>query len=231
MGGIARRGAMSAVRRIMGVVGSRAASPTVADRATSRPGVQQPSVQRASSVRIFRQAPELGSSYRSLSSRQAPAHEFGSSERRAIEPASASSASTVGGRKDAQLARMKEQSGSPTGATISAAPNVPVTGVGKRRTLSVGLGSTGAEVQSGSSTSGTSSSAESKRVRRAKKETRPASHSRLEPRIRAHSASLRDGPPKVVRDRRKPASSATRRFREYSSVTKDGVTLMVPTRR
>ena len=56
--------------------------------------------------------------------------------------------------------------------------------------------------------------------------------SRFEPGCTAHSASLRDGPPKVLRGSgvAPHRSGGTRRFREYSSVTKDGVTVMVPNR-
>ncbi|WP_328998441.1 type IV secretion system protein [Kribbella sp. NBC_00709] len=243
MGGLARRGAMTAVRRLMGAVGSRAASPTVAER-TSRSGANDTQVQRATSVRVFRQAPALGSNYRTVAARQAPAHELNSPERRAIEPAGASASAAGGsvGRKESQLARLKDQARAgigTSGASLSAA-NGTATPVGRRRAITVGLpaassgrSAAGSGSQSGTSSSGSSNS-EARPARHAKTpkiDSRPASHSRFEPRIHTHSASLRDGPPKTIRDRRKPSSSANRRFREYSSVTKDGVTVMVPTRR
>lgn len=232
MGGMARRGAMTVLRRVMGAVGSRAASPTVADRAAGKVAGRETSVERATAVRIFRQAPAPGATNRSLASRQSPAHELGAaSDRRAVGPTGVSSMSGAGGRKDGQHARAREQVRSTQAAAISASPNGITDSPGRRRTISVGLSSAPAASVAGTTTgSGKSRPAEAKRGRHAK-ESPPASHGQFEPRIHTHSASLRDGPPKVTRDRRKPTASPQRRFREYSRVTKDGVTVMVPTRR
>jgi hypothetical protein len=75
-----------------------------------------------------------------------------------------------------------------------------------------------------------SASADSSKARHSKRIVTEAAGSRYEPRAHANSASLRDGPPKSPRERRRAPSSQQRRFREYSSVTKDGVTVLVPSR-
>ncbi|TCC33716.1 hypothetical protein [Kribbella sindirgiensis] len=243
MGGLARRGAMGAVRRLMGVVGSRAASPTVGEKSSRGYETQ---VERASSVRVFRQAPALGTNYRMVAARRAPAHAMSSPERRAIEQAGTSSTRAgAGGGQESKLSRLKDHAQTSNGATSVTAGAATSDGTsgpaGRRRAITVGLSGT-PSVRSGTASSGSqsgapgggSSNAEARQARHAKstrKDSRPASHSRFEPRAHTHSASLRDGPPKAVRDRRKPPSSSGRRFREYSSVTKDGVTVMVPIRR
>jgi hypothetical protein len=239
MGGLARRGAVTAVRRLMGVVGSRAASPTVGERASK--AAYDTQVQRTSSVRVFRQAPALGTSYRTMAARQSPAHAMSAPERRAIEPAGASSGSAAG--QESKLARLKDQARTSSGALLagSATSDGASSPFGRRRTITVGM-SSAPSARSGRGTGGSpsgvvgagSSNAEARPARHAKaarKDSRPASHSRFEPRIHTHSASLRDGPPKSVRGRRKAPVSAGRQYREYSSVTKDGVTVMVPNRR
>jgi hypothetical protein len=53
---------------------------------------------------------------------------------------------------------------------------------------------------------------------------------RFEPRRHAHSASLRDGPPKSTGSARRTARRP-RTYRQYNRVVKDGVTLYVPTKR
>ncbi|MEV0791963.1 hypothetical protein [Kribbella sp. NPDC050459] len=239
MGGLARRGAVTAVRRLMGVVGSRAASPTVGERASK--AAYDTQVQRTSSVRVFRQAPALGTSYRTMATRQSPAHAMSAPERRAIEPAGASSGSAAG--QESKLARLKDQARTSSGALLagSATSDGASSPFGRRRTITVGM-SSAPSARSGRGIGGSpsgvvgagSSNTEARPARHAKaarKDSRPASHSRFEPRIHTHSASLRDGPPKSVRGRRKAPVSAGRQYREYSSVTKDGVTVMVPNRR
>jgi hypothetical protein len=241
MGGLARRGATNAVRRLMGVVGSRAASPTVAGRQARTSG--EPQAQRATSVRVFRQAPELGANRRTIGARQTGARGAMFPERRSMEPTGISSGGPGGGGpQDTRLGRLKDQingaGGKAPGVAVSAAP---ATSPGGRRKISAGTAaapsarSTAASSGMHSGAGGTGSSgAEARPARHAKSarsDSRPAAHSRFEPRLHTHSASLRDGPPKVVRNRRKPVSGSTRRFREYSDVTKNGVTVMVPPRR
>jgi hypothetical protein len=237
MGGLARRGAMTAVRRLMGAVGSRAASPNMGERLAGKGGSSEPSAERASSVRVFRQAPAIGSGAAgSALGRQQPAHELaGSQDRRAIGSAASPTGSGPGGRKEGLLGRLRDQPRVAQTAAISAAP-VPgdASQSGRRRAISVGLASTSGPTASGGSTSGGASStpSDTRRAKHAREaKPAPASSSRFEPRVHSHSASLRDGPPKTVRERRRPAAGGQRRFREYSTVTKDGVTVMVPTRR
>lgn len=95
-----------------------------------------------------------------------------------------------------------------------------------------GLTVSGVVTQSG--TAGTTSSKKDSRKGRHVRQSGNAQDvaARYEPRGHTYSASLRDGPPKLHRDRRRSSpSSSQRRFRDYSSVTKDGVTVLVPTRR
>jgi len=227
MGGAARRGTMRAVRRIMGAVGSRAASPVVGDRARDKAASPEAATLRATSVRIFRQAPAPGG--RSPASR-ASSELAGGSERRSIEagPGTAGSPSSVRRSSVLERARMAQHasqraviptsagsgSGSPVGSKSDS-----------RRTLSVNA----AGVASPMSTGRSKATADSSKARHNKRVVTEAAGGRYEPRSYAHSASLRDGPPKAPRERRR-APSSQRRFREYSSVTKDGVTVLVPSR-
>ncbi|GAB2581156.1 hypothetical protein [Kribbella endophytica] len=237
MGGLARRGAMTAVRRLMGAVGSRAASPTMGERLGGKGGSSDAPAERATAVRVFRQAPAVGSNAPGAAlGRQQPAHELGGGQdRRALGSAASPAGSGPGARKEGLLGRLRDQPRTVQTAAISA---VPVPGdasqSGRRKAISVGLASTSGTTASGGSTSGGASStpSDSRRGKHAREaKPAPASSSRFEPRVHSHSASLRDGPPKAVRERRRPAGGGQRRFREYSKVTKDGVTVMVPTRR
>ncbi|TWD83083.1 hypothetical protein FB561_4238 [Kribbella amoyensis] len=230
MGGLARRGAMTAVRRVMGAMGSRAASPSVTDRPTARKSTNESAVERATAVRIFRQAPAPGAGT-SIVSRQRPAHELGSpQERRALD---SGQAGAFGSRNDAQSGRLKDQARILQGSVASSASGDTDRSSGGRKAIAVGIPSgsarTSAAATGGSSSKGTG---EAKRTRRSRESrTAPAAPSRFEPRSRVHTASLRDGPPKRSREHRGSSSGGPRRFRDYSSVTKDGVTVMVPNRR
>ncbi|MEV6286743.1 hypothetical protein [Kribbella sp. NPDC051770] len=236
MGGLARRGAMTAVRRLMGAVGSRAASPTMGERFAGRGGgASDPPAERATAVRVFRQAPAIGAGGPGALARQQPAHEIGGGqERRAIGSGASSTGTGPNARKEGLLGRLRDQ---PRGAQAAALSTAPAPGdtsqSGRRRAISVGLASTPGTSASGATSSaaapGTSSDRRGRHAREAK--PAPASSSRFEPRVHSHSASLRDGPPKTVRERRRSAAGTQRRFREYSTVTKDGVTVMVPKRR
>jgi hypothetical protein len=233
MGGLARRGAVGAVRRLMGAVGSRAASPNIGERATSKGGAGEASAERASSVRIFRQAPALGGTRSAVSAQQRPAHEVSAgNSRRAIEPAGSSKGVGSFGGSDAKSgAGAKDRAQYVQAAGVGVNPGGEVRGSSRRKTISVGYNPSGGVTSSATSpaTSG-GSSTDSKRPRHARETPQPQGGGRFEPRAHTHSASLRDGPPKA-RERRRAASGGTRRFREYSKVTKDGVTVMVPTRR
>lgn len=231
MGGAARRGAMRAVRRIMGTVGSRAASPLIGDRgrerATSSP---QAATLRATSVRVFRQAPSPGSG----GDRGGP-ELAGGSDRRSIGSGTGIGGKSAGLRMGGVLERAQtaQHAGSRSTAPgassgVGSAPGKPGSPVGSksdaRRTLTVNA----AGVASPVGTSRTAS-ADSAKGRHSKRVLTEAAGSRYEPRAHSHSASLRDGPPKAPRERRR-APSGQRRFREYSSVTKDGITVLVPSR-
>jgi hypothetical protein len=228
MGGMARRGAMSAVRRIMGAVGSRAASPLIGDRARERTLTPESSgTQRATSVRVFRQAPapgggqQVGSTGREITQGR---------DRRSLEAGAASGGGGAASRRTGILerARMAQSGGVPT-RTMPASVSAGRGGGSSseaRRTLSVNA----AGVASPLSPARTASSAEPPKGRHSKRVVTESAGSRYEPRAHSHSASLRDGPPKAPRERRRSPSGQQRRFREYSSVTKDGVTVLVPSR-
>ncbi|WBQ02907.1 type IV secretion system protein [Kribbella sp. CA-293567] len=234
MGGLARRGATGAVRRLMGAVGSRAASPTVGERVTGKGGAREASVEKATSVRIFRQAPALaGARARTaVSAQQRPAHEVSAGhDRRAIEASGSPKAAGSVGRADAQSAKAKERAQYVQAAAAGASSGGESRGASRRKTISVGYNPGGGVTSSAAAPSAsTAGSAEAKRPRHARDTPQPQAGGRFEPRVHTHSASLREGPPKA-RERRRPAAGGTRRFREYSKVTKDGVTVMVPTRR
>jgi hypothetical protein len=240
MGGLARRGAMGAVRRIMGAVGSRAASPIVGERRGNRVGAQDGPVEKLTSVRVFRQAPAVGALTRSAPSGHGVNELTAGNDGRALEPSASGTGSGPRGRRDLQIGRTKlPQNGqvrvlSGTSLVASSAAGSG-SGSGRRGSVPIGIGSTtgGMSPMTGGGTTG-SSTVEARRARRARESAaRPLSGggSGYEPRIHSSSASLRDGPPKAPRDRRRPSTPSQRRFREYSSVTKDGITVMVPTRR
>jgi hypothetical protein len=231
MGGAARRGAMTAVRRIIGAVGSRAASPSIGDRSRERAASTEATTVRAASVRVFRQAPSPGAGRTGSSVAQEVA---GRSDRRSIEAVSATGGSVSNPRRGGALERTRiaqnlnprsmvpgaTSSGSTPGAAIKSKSDA-------RRGLTVNAagGATAISSRAGAS-SERSKARQSKRVTASE----PVG-SRYEPRAHSHSASLRDGPPKASRERRRAPSGQQRRFREYSSVTKDGVTVLVPGRR
>ncbi|MFG1905118.1 hypothetical protein [Kribbella sp. NPDC048928] len=235
MGGMARRGAMTAMRRILGAVGGRAASPTVAERNKERTTAQErSSTQRVSSVRIFRQAPGYGSP-----GAQA-ANEFsGPSQRRSLPATGSADGRHSGASRSGEalqrsrLANAQSPRGlgsrrqgeqdakGDTGRTLSVNAAGVISPVGK------GVSSAGGGTSSQSRVKTSSDGARGRHSRRAPVE---AAGSRYEPRTYSHSASLRDGPPKGPRERRRLPSTKQRRYRDYSSVSKDGVTVLVPGR-
>ncbi|WP_433021237.1 hypothetical protein [Kribbella sp. CA-294648] len=231
MGGLARRGAMTAVRRLMGAVGSRAASPTVGERPTGKGGAREASVERAASVRIFRQAPVLGGARGTIGVPQRPAHALAAGrDRRAIEASGSSQGAGSFGRLTGSSSMAKDQGKHVQTTAPGVATSGESGGASRRKKISVGYSSSSGVTSSSSASTSGGGSTESKRPRHARDTNQPQGGSRFEPRVHGHSASLRDGPPKA-RERRRPATGSARRFREYSRVTKDGVTVMVPTRR
>jgi hypothetical protein len=224
LGGMARRGAVGAMRRLSGALSGRGASPTPtpADR-KERTASTDASPQRVSSVRVYRQAPMIGSLSQGASGgaareltagpdrsrTEAASRLAGSGTPGAAAQAASVGAGTVGTRGASNLARSRSQSKTDD----------------SRRVISVSAASVAP------SPGGGRSSTEAKKARHSRAQKVSQSEIRYEPRSYTPSASLREGPPKAARLRRKPTSQQQRRFREYSAITKDGVTVHVPTRR
>jgi hypothetical protein len=229
LGGLARRGAMGALRRITGALTSRGASPTPTDRSKERLNPTEATPQRVTSVRVYRQAPGIGA----LSTRSAASspHELTTgAERRSTDGSSGPGGVSPGGQPAGEAGRVGG-SGGPARATSAmnlARARAQSKDLG-RRTISV----TSAGVTSGGgSTSSGSRGASADKARHSRRpQSSSGSEARYEPRVHAHSASLREGPPKGQRSRRKSPAPQQRQFREYSAITKDGVTVHVPTRR
>ena len=222
---------MSAVRRIMGAVGSRAASPVIGDRARERSASPEAATLRATSVRVFRQAPSPGSG---AAGTQSGPELAGRSDRRSIEAGSGTGGPAAGSRRGTALerARMAQnvnpRSAMPGSAGGGSASGSPIGSKSdSRRTLTVNAAGVATPVGSAKASSGS----EASKGRHSKRVVAESAGSRYEPRAQSHSASLRDGPPKTPRERRRTQSGQQRRFREYSSVKKDGVTVLVPNRR
>ncbi|MFC0622897.1 hypothetical protein [Kribbella deserti] len=240
MGGVARRGAMSAVRRIMGAVGSRAASPTIGpDRRHERSDAAG-QAERVSSVRVYRQSPAPGGGRIIGAGR--PAHELGTgSDKRAIESSAGAGSGAPGLRRLG--GGVKDGSGNgqaPRSISLGAVGSVGATGKGgfgrERGAAARGVIAQPASGGAASVSKSGSAASVSKKEAQKGRHVRQSSGAqdvaaRYEPRGHTYSASLRDGPPKLHRDRRRSSQSSQRRFRDYSSVTKDGVTVLVPTRR
>ncbi|TCC05799.1 hypothetical protein [Kribbella soli] len=235
MGGLARRGAMGAVRRVMGALGSRAASPTIGDRATTRERDRQSPAQRVSAVRIFRQAPALGAVGESAGARRSPAHALGATplQRALASGPEGSARAAANGRSDVHGASGRKSADGATPATLQVASDKKKDRLAGRAS---GRGVVVASVQqpsSGSASAVRGSSSESKRGRhvRERRPDRPLV-TPYESRSRVHSASLRDGPPRMRRDaRRVPTTPASRRYRDYTMATKDGARLTSTTPR
>jgi hypothetical protein len=231
LGGLARRGAMGAVRRIMGALGSRSAAPALTDRARERLRPTETAPQRVASVRVYRQAPAVGSLARGGAA-SSPYELTAGPERRRTEGAGVAGGVGPGGQHAAGDVGGVRAAGATGPAKSTSALNLARArsqskGEG-RRTISV----TAASVAPGGG-SGTSrgASAEAQKARHSRRPApAPVSETRYEPRAHTQSASLREGPPKARQRRRAPAQQQ-RRFREYSAITKDGVTVHVPTRR
>lgn len=228
LGGLARRGAMGALRRLAGSLGSRSAAPALTERRGGRLGTGDAESQRVSSVRVYRQAPVAGAVGRGGAAGGSPYEPTAGAERRRADGASAGGTGPGGqAGPGVTFAANAAPSRGTSAATLSRSRAQSKTE--GRRTISVtaaGVAATG----SAASASGGRASAEQK-ARHSRPTAAPANENRFEPRTHSQSASLREGPPKAQRSRRTSGSSPQRRFREYSAVTKDGVTLHVPSRR
>ncbi|MEU4393246.1 hypothetical protein [Kribbella sp. NPDC023855] len=241
LGNLARRGATGAMQRLVNAIGGRGASPAPSERSRERATQPGASSQRVTAVRVFRQAPAAGSLGRATPGRSTYELTTGA-ERKRTESVGTSAATGTGGG----AAPASSETGRPTGTGTTR--NSPALSLSRarsqgrgdsRRTLSVSTGA--AVVSSAGASSGTgpgsgsrqarAKSAEAKSARHSKRIQAPAvSEPRYEPRAYVQSASLREGPPKAP-TRRRSTAPTQRRFREYSKVTKDGVTVHVPRRR
>jgi hypothetical protein len=183
-------------------------------------------------VRVYRQAPVVGSLARA-SSASSPYELTTGAEKRRADSTTPGGGSGPGGQSGPGVGGNLAPNAAPSRSTsaLNLARARAQSKSEGRRTISVSA----AAVAATGGSSGTSSRGASAEVRKARHSRRPipapANEIRYEPRIHTHSASLREGPPKGQRIRRKSPTSQQRRFREYSAVTKDGVTVHVPTRR
>jgi hypothetical protein len=231
LGGLARRGAMGAISRITNALTSRGASPTPADRSKDRLSPTEASSQRVTSVRVYRQAPAVGALSKP-SAASSPYELTTGGERRRSAGSSGPGGGGPAGQNAAGETGRSEGSTSPGRAT--AAMNLSRAYAqskdGGRRTISVSAPIAPAGGSTASSSRGASADAQKARHSR-RPQSSSLSETRYEPRLHTPSASLRDGPPKGPRSPRRSPSQQQRRFREYSAITKDGVTVHVPTRR
>ncbi|MBB5979396.1 hypothetical protein [Kribbella solani] len=242
LGGLARRGAMGAFRRILGSMASRTVAPSLTERKNGRLQTGEGDPQRVSAVRVYRQAPVVGSLGRG-STGGSPYELTAGAERRRADGAAGSGGGPGGAGLGGQAAaaaggaavgsRLAAAAGGSRGASaLNLARSRSQSPDGdKRRTIAVS--SAGVAAPSGTATTGgRSASSDAQKPRHSRRPIPvPSNDVRYEPRAHTHSASLREGPPKGQRVRRKSAASQPRQFRDYSTVTKDGVTVHVPVRR
>ncbi|MER7245192.1 hypothetical protein [Kribbella sp. NPDC000426] len=239
LGGLARRGAMSAVKRVMGALSSRGAAPAPTERSRDRIRTSESASQRVSSVRVYRQAPVVGSLARGSGGSSPHELTAGLGGRRVDGAAGGPSGAGPAGQHAAAAAAAGGAAGrlasaaSPTRTTSGlnlARARSQAKDADKRPTITVT--SAGVAAPTNSSSGGARRANDAQKARHSRRPIPvPSNDVRYEPRAHTHSASLREGPPKGQRVRRKAAQSQPRRFREYSAVTKDGVTVHVPTRR
>jgi hypothetical protein len=223
MGGMARQGATRAVRRMMGAINSRAASPTIADRGRDR--VAQERATRVTGVRVFRQSPAPGSFPRTAPVNGQPGELSAGTDRRMLGPGDTFDGSGSAGR-GARAARGEAPSNGRVGALQALSSGRSKVGVRSSGRVSSVAAQTRAD--SGRAAGGS----DARKDRHLRKSATPAAPGSYEPRSQAHAASLRDGPSKQRRTRPgAPAPRFRRSYRDYSSVTKDGVTVLVPGRR
>ena len=230
LGGMARRGAMGAVRKIMGALSSRGAAPAPAERGRDRTRTQTRVRSRCRLCVCTARLPlsalwaERPRGVRRTSSRLV---QNGAAQMRPRRPGGTG----PGGQPAAGDGGRVAASASPSRGTSAlnlARARTQSKGEG-RRTISVTAAGVAA---AGGRAAAKASRGEAAKARHSRRPIpAPANEIRYEPRIHTHSASLREGPPKGQRIRRKAPTSQQRRFREYSAVTKDGVTVHVPTRR
>jgi hypothetical protein len=189
---------------------------------------------------VYRQAPVVGSLARGSAGGSAHELTSGAGGRRMEGAAGSPNGAGPGG----QHAAAAGAAGGAAGRLAAAAnPTCTTSGLNLARARSqskdadrrptITVTSAGVASPSSSSSSGARrAGTEAQKARHSRRPVpAPSNDVRYEPRAHTHSASLREGPPKGQRVRRKSSTSQPRRFREYSAVTKDGVTVHVPTRR
>lgn len=238
LGGLARKGAFAAFRRLSAAIpGGRAVAQTVTPR-TSRfardEGEAGPL--RVPSVRVYRQAP----AHRALSGAagiSARYEQAAGADQRRTESASGAGASGPAGGSTATSTGTGGRfaaAAAPTASTsarnlLRARQQTNDGKTGKRGTITVtAAASPGPPSTTRAARTSGSDGTQARHSRQVA--STPANDIRHERRAHTHSAALREGPPKVHRTRRKPSTSQQRKFREYSAVRKDGVTLHVPRR-
>jgi hypothetical protein len=240
LGGLARRGAIGAFKRIVGSMTSRNAAPAMTERRRDALRAGDGGAQRVSSVRVYRQAPVVGSLARGSAGSSPHELTSGVGGRRMDGAAAGPGGAGPGG----QHAGAAGAAGGAAGRLASAAsPSRSTSGLNLARARSqskdadkrptITVTSAGVAASTNSSSGGTRrAGGDAQKARHSRRPIQaPSNDVRYEPRAHTHSASLREGPPKGQRVRRKASTSQPRRFREYSAVTKDGVTVHVPTRR
>ncbi len=228
LGNLARRGATGAVQRLVSAIGNRGATPAPSERARDRQTQTGASPQYASSVRVFRQAPAIGAGGRSASG-SSPYELTTGADRRKSEAVAAIGPGGGGASIATESSRTSSRDGARKSPAISLSRARAKANGENSRTVSVS--SSSAVVSASGSSTPRVSSSDVQRARHSKRiQASSVNDARYEPRAYVQSASLREGPPKVRSRRRGPAPTQ-RRFREYSQITKDGVTVHVPKRR
>ena len=237
LGGLARRGAMGAFKRLMGAVGSRNAAPALTsaeiDREREMPARSE-SPRFGSIARLLpstRSHAVLRPVRRTNSLRERRGGEAMGRERRALpvlvvsRPLLRRAARVVDWRP--QPVRRRS-----TSALQFARARGQSKDADRRRTISVSAaGVATARWGHGEGLAGGSGAASEGSAFSAARVPAPASEIRYEPRIHTHSGEPARRAAEGAAQRRKAPTSQQRRFREYSAVTKDGVTVHVPTRR
>jgi hypothetical protein len=215
MGSMARRGALSLVSRLVGGLRSRAAAPEPRDR------------RWADTTRMAPDAtPSRRPLYRELraAGRRAPASIAAGRPAREL-PAGVSAGAEAGPAVGPSVNGQRTTTGD---RFLSRPKQVPALTASGSMAAAVPIGS---RAESDRVTKTTVAARSGRRSPR--QGSSPAARAlRYEVHDYGHTASLRDGPPKLARDHRRPraktASTAPRPYREYTRMTKEGTTIRVP---
>jgi len=232
MGGLARQGALRLMNRIVGGLRSRQAAPEAQPARLRRPAHSEPGDTSPAQRRSYRQLPAAGVTAAGVlqTGGRAAFRELPSGGASALPPTSAGQpigAGLGGGRRATTQSRASlPHNGVPRAIPGTSLPGArtPVGSMPQKRRapgVTVSAVTTGGSAAKRAGRSGARSRAA---------DMHSSSH-RYDPRQHVYSASLRDGPPKISRERRRPTSAQQRRFRDYSTVTRDGVTVLVPNRK